>query len=624
MQNTILFFVLIWALAVLPTQAQSSQSLLPSQTKELGKTNLSNNLQLESLVKKDSSKFNFKGTSLLIDDVNATTSDTTGKATVLKQLQKEATPANKLLQPDKIEVTTGAKTTPETPKNETPATTDKGLSKGKSPDVPTNATGGATTNQAYVPQFKENTLVDRLLPTKLIDSTSTTKNADNRLLGMWKESPQRTTAKDSIIQSPPAAKTTGNIHVIQEATNIIGKHKLVQPRVVQYPAKSESDEATYKARLSALQTIIPMTYNNTVKHFIDMYVYEKRDQVNRMLTRSDMYMTLFEAALDRHGLPAELKYLPIIESALVPHAKSESGRSGLWQLSYATAKEYGLESNNYIDERRDPRLATEAAAMHLKNLYRRYLDWHIVIAAYNCGEAEVNKAIQKAGGVRNYWELATFLDIETQAYVPLFIAATYIMEYYAEHNFHKYEAPYTYYVTDTVFVKKAMTLREVAKQVNMDINELQFLNPAVVRDIIPLSVKGYPLNLPGSKAPVFVSYLNNLANRKEINLDRTKESSIRMPHDNMWNQNPDNFGRISGRARNEIQPASSLLKTVNYGLAGSDTSIIAQYKIRRGDTMNSILQLFPGVSIEDIRRVNNIKGNALLNGMTLKIPAASR
>lgn len=640
MQRILPFFVLICAFFIaINTQAQGNK---PQPTKTLNSAagdkpnasiRLDPNIADSSIRLNGKTALDSKYTGLLIDDVNKITNDTTGSANILKRLmlsgggalnlKVSALALNDSLLVDKnkkaSEKEDSAKTRPKDGK-----LSNKGEKVTLKADVNKNA-----------PLFKENTLVDRLLPQKVIDST-TNEASKNRLIDSWKEPAKQQpiqvfTKKDSIAPQVPRStakqSTDRNIHVIQDATNIIGMHKLVQPRVVSYPVRSASDEAMYMARLSALQTIVPMTYNNIVKYFIDMYVYEKRDQVNRMLTRSDLYMTLFEEALDRHGLPAELKYLPIIESALVPHAKAENGRSGLWQLSYTTAKEYGLESNNYIDERRDPRLSTEAAAMHLKNLYRRYLDWQIVIAAYNCGEAEVNKAIQKAGGVRNYWELATFLDIETQAYVPLFIAATYIMEYYNEHDFHKYEAPYTYYVTDTVFVKKALTLREIAKQVNMDVSELQFLNPAIVRDVIPLSVKGYPLTLPGSKAPVFVSYLNNLENRKEINLDRTKETSINLPRGSMWNQRPDNLGRMVGPPNlSKGERATAALNTTV--VADDDKQniynrpIVAHYQIRRGDTMQRILQMFPGVSADDIRKINNIKGDNLINGMTLKIPSS--
>lgn len=427
----------------------------------------------------------------------------------------------------------------------------------------------------------------------------------------------------SIITRP--ANTTAQtpapnkVYEASPAVDIIGKNKLIQRPLVQYEGDASSVAAISKARLSALQTLVPMTYNDIVQSFIDMYVKDKRDQVSRMLPRTDLYFRTFEEALDRHNLPMELKYLPVMESALIPHAKSQNGASGLWQLPYGIAKDYGLDSNDFIDERRDPKLSSEAAAMHLKNLYRKYLNWHLVIAAYHCGDGEMNKAIQKAGGIRDYWELATFLPIETQAYVPLFIAATYVMNYYQEHDIPKYDAPYTYYATDTVRIKGKSSLREIAQQIDMALNELQYLNPAIIHDYIPASSKGYPLMLPANKVGVLVAYQNNLKNQKEIILDRTREKQIALPSGNMWHYKTDEFGN---KQNNKHAPQGTQAATTRQNAAKNDL-IIAHYVIQKGDNMKRILQMFPGVTERDILRVNKLKSDKFMRGMTLKIPQSN-
>ena len=193
-------------------------------------------------------------------------------------------------------------------------------------------------------------------------------------------------------------------------------------------------DSVYIDRLSRMPTIMEMPYNEIVRKFIDMYTGRLRNQVAFMLSACNFYMPIFEEALDTYGLPLELKYLPIIESALNPSAVSRAGASGLWQFMLNTGKIYGLESNSLVDERRDPIKATWAAARYLKDMYAIYQDWNLVIAAYNCGPGTINKAIRRAGGKTDYWEIYNYLPKETRGYVPAFIAANYVMTYYCKHN----------------------------------------------------------------------------------------------------------------------------------------------------------------------------------------------
>ena len=193
-------------------------------------------------------------------------------------------------------------------------------------------------------------------------------------------------------------------------------------------------DSVYIDRLSRMPTVMEMPYNEIVRKFIDMYAGRLRNQVSFMLSACNFYMPIFEEALDAYNLPLELKYLPIIESALNPSAVSRAGAGGLWQFMIGTGKMYGLESNSLVDDRRDPIKATWAAARYLKDLYDIYHDWNLVIAAYNCGPGTINKAIRRSGGETDYWSIYNYLPKETRGYVPAFIAANYVMTYYCDHN----------------------------------------------------------------------------------------------------------------------------------------------------------------------------------------------
>lgn len=389
-------------------------------------------------------------------------------------------------------------------------------------------------------------------------------------------------------QTPPPAYVPATVE------NQIPRHKLISPPVIK-PVRGED---IYKTRLAAIPSLIPLDYNELVKGFIDMYLTDKRDQVSRMLSRTDDYFDTFESILDRYGLPLELKCLPIIESALIAHAQSETGESGLWQLPYKVARQYGLAANDFIDERRDPQLSTEAAAKELSRLYKQYGDWHWVIAAYNCGEGAVNRAIQRAGNRRDYWQASAFLPIEAQAYVPLFISAVYIANYYQQHSITKYDAPFLYYATDTIRVKRGINLKKTAANIDMNLNELVYLNPAIIRDSVPPSQRGYPINLPLSKLAPFEAYINNLDPNRDIILDRTKEKQIGIPENNVWNGNHDEFGNILS------QKATAAKKNKD----NTPRNILQEYTVRKGDVLGTIAEKFD-CTVEDIKRWNKMQNN---------------
>lgn len=243
-------------------------------------------------------------------------------------------------------------------------------------------------------------------------------------------------------------------------------------------------DSVYIDRLSRMPTVMEMPYNEIVRKFIDMYAGRLRNQVSFMLSACNFYMPIFEEALDAYNLPLELKYLPIIESALNPSAVSRAGAGGLWQFMIGTGKMYGLESNSLVDDRRDPIKATWAAARYLKDLYDIYHDWNLVIAAYNCGPGTINKAIRRSGGETDYWSIYNYLPKETRGYVPAFIAANYVMTYYCDHNICPMETniPES---TDTIQVNKNLHFQQIADLCNVPMDQIRSLNPQYKKEIIP-------------------------------------------------------------------------------------------------------------------------------------------
>ena len=263
-------------------------------------------------------------------------------------------------------------------------------------------------------------------------------------------------------------------------------------------------------RLQAIPSLVQMTFSPQVKGFIDLFVYKRRGLMSRMLANAQIYFPQFEETLDRKGVPVEFRYLPIIESAFNPHAVSKAGATGLWQLMHGTGKHMGLEINSYVDERRDPVKSTEAAVKYLKMMYDIYGDWHLVLAAYNSGPGNVNKAIARSGGSRNFWTIMPYLPSETRSYVPIFIAAVYAMHYADDYKLKSAEPLRDLYMVDTILVPGRISLAHVAKTLEMPLEELQFLNPSLRAGIIPFTEKGFPLNLPINYFSLFEARKNEI------------------------------------------------------------------------------------------------------------------
>ena len=285
----------------------------------------------------------------------------------------------------------------------------------------------------------------------------------------------------------------------------------------------------YIERLRRMPTVMEMGYNDIVQRFIDRYMGRLRHSVSFMLGAANFYMPLFEEALEAYQVPLELKYLPVIESALNPRAVSRVGATGLWQFMLHTGKQYGLEINSLVDERRDPVRASYAAARYLRDLYRVFGDWNLVIAAYNCGPGNINKAIHRAGGEKDYWHLYPYLPAETRGYVPAFIAANYAMTYYCEHNICPMSTRLPLQ-TDTVVVNRDVHLEQIAAVLELDIEMLRSLNPQYRRDIVPGNTKAYAIRLPMADAVRFIDLQDSIYNYRTSEL-LTKRSVVEVNDD---------------------------------------------------------------------------------------------
>ena len=366
-------------------------------------------------------------------------------------------------------------------------------------------------------------------------------------------------------------------------------------------SKSEtvSDEV-YIKRLRALPVTIEMPFNSVVKTYIEMYTQRRRTLVEEMLGMSLYYMPIFEQALEKEGLPLELKYLPVIESALNPDAISRVGATGLWQFMISTAKGLGLEVNSLVDERRDPYRASEKAAVYLKNLYNIYHDWSLVIAAYNCGPGNVNKALRRAGGSgKDFWAIYPYLPKETRGYVPAFIAANYVMTYFKNHNISPSLAKKPL-LTDTIAVNQRINFNQISKVLNMPIDELRVLNPQFRRDVIPGDTHSYSLCLPTHQVYSFI-----------------------MSKDSILNYRTDLYGR-----RDVVEPATISDSKDIQGVEGVDFTYETQtvtkwHKVRRGETLAKIAGKY-GVTSSSIKRANGLRRSSVKRGQSLKIVTTQR
>jgi len=425
-----------------------------------------------------------------------------------------------------------------------------------------------------------------------------------------------------------------------------------------------TSDSVYIQRLSQLPNTIELPYNETVRRCIELYVERRREVVENMLGLESFYFPMIEETLSKYGLPSELKYLTIIESALNPVALSRAGALGLWQFIFSTGRLYGLEANNLFDDRRDPVKSTDAACRYLKNLYEIFGDWNLAIAAYNCGEGNVNKAIRRAGGQTDYWSIYPYLPKETRTYVPLFIAANYVMNYYAEHQL--FPAGNSLPIsTDTVTVNQLIHFDQIADILHIDKETLRALNPKYKRDIIPGNYQPQILTLPAEETLAFAEKENEIASYRAdelfangINIQQMISSRERIVHRvargetilsiaNRYGVSAKNIRKWNGLRSNRVTAGKRLILHVSsdryrYGSTKTRTSIpqsssksqknkslakntqsqatMAHYKVRPGDSFYTIAQRFPGYSHTDLMKLNNMTHPVLKAGQYILVP----
>lgn len=405
---------------------------------------------------------------------------------------------------------------------------------------------------------------------------------------------------------------------------------------------------TLKARLERLNAKTPFNveYNESLENVIKSYLKRDKKSYERLMAISDYYFPMFEQMLDNYDIPLEMKYLAIVESALNPRAKSRVGATGLWQFMFTTGKIYDLDVSSYVDERMDPIMATEAACKYLSKLYDIFGDWDLALAAYNSGPGNVNKAVRRSGGYKNYWNLRQFLPRETAGYVPAFLASMYIFEYAEEHGFQPNRPDIPFFRTDTIHVKNTITFDQIAEITNLDTGMLEFLNPSYKLGIIPkVDDETYYLRLPTEKAGVFVANetaiynyaANELAKREKPLPELVKANdkvSYRVRSGDVlgkiaqrygvsvkslkrWNRLRSNNIRVGQRLT--IYPRKPMASTSNSSVSIKKPIQGETYVVKSGDSLWSIANKIPGVSVSNLKNWNDISSNSLKPGMRLKI-----
>ena len=362
------------------------------------------------------------------------------------------------------------------------------------------------------------------------------------------------------------------------------------------------DIEIYKDRLRRLPTAMEMPWNEVVQKFIERYSNRLRRSVAFMLGASNFYMPVFEQALEVYGIPLELKYLPVIESALNPNAVSRVGATGLWQFMLATGKRYGLKVTTMIDERRDPVKSSYAAAHYLSDLYKIFGDWNLVIAAYNAGPENINKAIRRAGGEKDYWKIYPYLPMETRGYVPAFIAANYIMNYYCEHNICPMvaEAPVP---TDTVMLYRDLHFEQVSKVLGISKEQLRSLNPQYRRDVVTGYSEPTDLRMPVEYVNAFIENYDSIFAYNVDNLMKRDEVAVNDAAPVYRSGSGGSSKRSKSSARTKRKSRSSRSKSVT---------------VRKGDTLSQIAKR-NGTTVAKLKKLNRISGSSIRAGKKLRV-----
>ncbi len=386
-------------------------------------------------------------------------------------------------------------------------------------------------------------------------------------------------------------------------------------------------DATYISRLKTIPSGIELPFNQVVKSYIERYTHRERTLVAEMLGMSPYYMPIFEQALEKRGMPLELKYIPVIESALDPNAVSPVGASGLWQFMLETARNQGLEVNSLVDERRDPYRSSDAAADYFKKLYDIYGDWSLAIAAYNCGPGNVNKALLRAGdgsAKPDFWEIYNYLPRETRGYVPAFIAATYVMHYYKEHNISPSLATKPLLI-DTVKVNQRLNFAQISKVLNIPIDEIRILNPQYRHDVIPGDARPYTLALPSQQVYSFILVEDSINSYRP---DLYAARDVREPGTPNDAPTANNYGYSAPTMQAPAQPATQTVAAQPATQAAAaqpaatpvaDAAATKYYKVKRGEDIESVASSF-GISVDQLMTLNSLTRRHVSRGQVLKVP----
>lgn len=421
------------------------------------------------------------------------------------------------------------------------------------------------------------------------------------------------------------------------------------------PIRIDLHDTIYEERIRQLNMATPMnlTYNPTVRAFIDLYANKRREQLSRMLGLAEYYFPMFEEKLDKYNMPLEIKYLAVVESALNPLARSRVGATGLWQFMYSTARGEGLEINSYVDERSDPLKSTEAACQYLTKLYSIFGDWDLALAAYNSGPGNVSKAIRRSGGKTDYWAIRPYLPRETAGYVPAFIAVNYMMNYHEEHLIYPLDVKPSFFSLDTIEIKEQISFAQIQELIDIDEDELKFINPSYRYSIIPKQENDPNiLILPSQKMGLFVSYEDSIyaLAKKDFEQNKAQEETKKVVAENDRIKHRVRRGEVLGTIAERYGVGVSSIRRWN-GLRGntirvgqnltiypkrnggsasttaskpqessSSDSKYVTYKVRSGESFYSIARKYPGVSAQNIMSWNNYRSSRSLKaGARLKI-----
>lgn len=363
------------------------------------------------------------------------------------------------------------------------------------------------------------------------------------------------------------------------------------------------DDSVYTQRIAKLNSESPfgLVYNSDVKGFIDLYAVKKRAMTQRLLGMAKYYFPMFEEYLDKYKVPLELKYLAVVESALNPIAKSPAGAGGLWQFIYSTGKMYNLEVTSYVDDRFDPVKSTIAACKHFNDLYAIYKDWSLVLAAYNSGPGNVNKAIRKADGEMDFWKIKKYLPLETQGYVPAFIAVVYVMNYAEEHNLYPVETAMKSFESDTVTVKQKLTFDQISEALDIPLDDISYLNPTYKGSVIPsFGTNYYPLRLPKKYIGDF------MINEDSLYVFKTKAmlADEKLLAEKQKEQ----------KKKDSIATAKSSTKTTTTYTASTDKT----YTVKAGDGLGIIAQKY-GITVAKLQDWNDLKTDNIYPGQKLYV-----